>query len=73
MSLSDFEATHSERMLPSWAKSSRTKLAHGSGRLPTKTATIGWQPIAGAGPPPVVPLLSKSMNGLRRRIVRGEA
>ncbi|HJM55305.1 MAG TPA: hypothetical protein QGI72_03575 [Poseidonia sp.] len=58
---------------PKWTKNARTVLAYSSGRLPSNTEQITWQPIAGAGSSPGPIKMSESMRSLHQRIVRGEA
>jgi hypothetical protein len=69
----DLRPTADIAQVPAWAMQSQTSLAHGSGRLPTKLAQIGWQPLAGPGSAPVQRSMTRSMRLLHERIVRGEA
>ncbi len=69
----DLVSTTTELHTPAWATNSQTRLAHGTGRLPTHARQVGWQPVAGVGGAPAPVHLSSSMQSLRRRIVRGEA
>ena len=69
----DMVASTTEHTEPTWVKNSQTHLAHATGRLPQKTEQIGWQPIAGPGAASTKAPLSRSMQSLLQRIVRGEA
>lgn len=61
------------RTPPAWAKKSRTVLAHPTGRLPSHSKQITWQPLAGPGSSPTPRPMNNSMRSLHQRIVRGEA
>jgi len=60
---------------PTWNQKFTTSLAHPSGRIPSRSAAVGWQPIYIPGVSRNEPIYSSTLKGLVRRvrITRGEA
>ena len=58
-----------------WDSKMNTKFAHPSGRIPSHSAAVGWQPIYKPGMNKLEPIYSSTIRGLVRRIKmkRGEA
>ena len=58
-----------------WNSKLSTKFAHPSGRIPSHSAAVGWQPIHMPGMNKLEPIYSSTIRGLVRRIKmkRGEA
>ena len=58
-----------------WDSKMTTKFAHPSGRIPSHSAAVGWQPIHIPGMNNLEPIYSSTIRGLVRRIrmKRGEA
>ena len=58
-----------------WTQKTKTKLAHPSGRIPSRSNAVGWQPWHTPGQSKKLPVYSESLNGLIRRVraQRGEA
>jgi len=58
-----------------WNSKLSTKFAHPSGRIPSHSAAVGWQPIYKPGMNKLDPIYSSTIRGLVRRIKmkRGEA
>ena len=58
-----------------WTNKLTTKFAHPSGRIPSHSAAVGWQPIYKPGMNKLEPIYSSTIRGLVRRIKmkRGEA
>ena len=58
-----------------WTQKTKTKLAHPSGRIPSRSNAVGWQPWHIPGQSKKLPVYSESLNGLIRRVrtQRGEA
>ena len=58
-----------------WDSKMTTKFAHPSGRIPSHSAAVGWQPIHIPGMNKLEPIYSSTIRGLVRRIrmKRGEA
>lgn len=76
LSFSDLTCTTETLTDPQWAEASMTLYAHPSGELPSRFATVGWQPLHRPGQVVRNNVLSRTVAGLARRankIVRGEA
>jgi hypothetical protein len=76
LSFEDLHCTSEDKPAPAWSQASTTLYAHPSGELPSRFATVGWQPLHVPGRSKPSTLLSKTLQGLARRathIVRGEA
>ena len=58
-----------------WNSKLSTKFAHPSGRIPSHSAAVGWQPIHIPGTKRLEPVYSSTIYGLVRRVRsnRGEA
>ena len=58
-----------------WDSKMTTKFAHPSGRIPSHSAAVGWQPIHIPGMNKMEPIYSSTIRGLVRRVrmKRGEA
>ena len=58
-----------------WTNKLTTKFAHPSGRIPSHSAAVGWQPIHIPGTKRLEPVYSSTIYGLVRRVRsnRGEA
>ena len=58
-----------------WDSKMTTKFAHPSGRIPSHSAAVGWQPIHIPGMNKLEPIYSSTIRGLVRRVRvnRGEA
>ena len=58
-----------------WNSKLTTQFAHPSGRIPSHSAAVGWQPIYKPGMNKLEPIYSSTIRGLVRRIKmkRGEA
>ncbi len=58
-----------------WDSKIMTKLAHPSGRIPSRFAAVGWQPIHIPGMNNSQPIYSSTIRGLVRRVrvKKGEA
>ena len=58
-----------------WDSKMTTKFAHPSGRIPSHSAAVGWQPIHIPGMNKLEPIYSSTIRGLVRRVrmKRGEA
>ena len=58
-----------------WDSKMNTKFAHPSGRIPSHSAAVGWQPIHIPGMNKLEPIYSSTIRGLVRRVrmKRGEA
>ena len=58
-----------------WDSKMNTKFAHPSGRIPSHSAAVGWQPIHIPGMNKLEPIYSSTIHGLVRRVrmKRGEA
>lgn len=72
----DLICSSDEAPQPKWSEASTTFYAHPSGELPSRFATVGWQPLHLPGQRNVTNLVSRTVQGLARRasrIVRGEA
>jgi hypothetical protein len=75
MSFSDMIETRSLEIEPIWNSKINTVLAHPSGRIPSLSAAVGWQPIHIPGVSKLPEPQSSTIRGLVRRvrIHRGEA
>ena len=75
ISFSDMIETQSLDREPVWNCKINTTLAHPSGRIPSLSAAVGWQPIHIPGVSKLSELQSSTIRGLVRRvrIHRGEA
>ena len=75
ISFSDMIETHSLDRQPVWNSKINTTLAHPSGRIPSLSAAVGWQPIHIPGVSKLSEPQSSTIRGLVRRvrIHRGEA
>ena len=58
-----------------WNSKLTTQFAHPSGRIPSHSASVGWQPIHIPGTKKLQPVYSSTIYGLVRRVRsnRGEA
>ena len=74
-SFDDLVEIQSESKSPVWSDKLTTKFAHPSGRIPSHSAAVGWQPIHIPGMNKQEPVYSSTIRGLVRRIRnnRGEA
>lgn len=75
VSFSDMIETQSLEREPVWNSKINTILAHPSGRIPSLSAAVGWQPIHIPGVSKLSEPHSSTIRGLVRRvrIHRGEA
>ncbi len=75
LSFGDMIETQSLDREPVWNSKINTILAHPSGRIPSLSAAVGWQPIHIPGVSKLSELQSSTIRGLVRRvrIHRGEA
>ncbi len=75
ISFSDMIETQSLEREPVWSCKINTILAHPSGRIPSLSAAVGWQPIHIPGVSKLSEPQSSTIRGLVRRvrIHRGEA
>ena len=75
ISFSDMIETQSLEREPVWNSKINTILAHPSGRIPSLSAAVGWQPIHIPGVSKLSEPQSSTIRGLVRRvrIHRGEA
>lgn len=75
MSFSDMIETESLEREPVWNSKINTLLAHPSGRIPSLSAAVGWQPIHIPGVSKLPEPYSSTIRGLVRRVRthRGEA
>lgn len=75
ISFSDMIETDSSKREPVWTSKINTILAHPSGRIPSLSAAVGWQPIHTPGVSKLSKPHSSTIRGLVRRvrIHRGEA
>jgi hypothetical protein len=75
ISFSDMIETQSLEREPVWNSKINTVLAHPSGRIPSLSAAVGWQPIHIPGVSKLPEPHSSTIRGLVRRvrIHRGEA
>ena len=75
ISFSDMIETQSLEREPVWNSKINTILAHPSGRIPSLSAAVGWQPIHIPGVSKLFEPHSSTIRGLVRRvrIHRGEA
>jgi len=75
MSFSDMIETNSLEREPVWNSKINTLLAHPSGRIPSHSAAVGWQPIHIPGVSKSAEPYSSTIRGLVRRVRthRGEA
>ena len=71
----DLIETKSEPQNIVWNSKMITKFAHPSGRIPSRSAAVGWQPIHIPGMNRLEPIYSSTIRGLVRRVrvKRGEA
>jgi len=71
----DLIETKSEPQNIVWNSKMTTKFAHPSGRIPSRSAAVGWQPIHIPGMNRLEPIYSSTIRGLVRRVrvKRGEA
>ncbi len=71
----DLVETHSHSNKPVWNNKLTTKFAHPSGRIPSHSAAVGWQPIYIPGKNKLEAVYSSTIHGLVRRVRsnRGEA
>tara|TARA_B100000767_G_C19589367_1_gene460752 strand:+ start:237 stop:485 length:249 start_codon:yes stop_codon:yes gene_type:complete len=72
LKFSDLIETNNHSPTPSWRLKCTTKIAHPSGRIPSRSAAAGWQPIFS---PSQRPKISATISGIIRRVrkSRGEA
>ena len=75
ISFSDMIETQSLEREPVWNSKINTILAHPSGRIPSLSAAVGWQPIHIPGVSKLPEPYSSTIRGLVRRVRshRGEA
>ncbi|HII45526.1 MAG TPA: hypothetical protein HA327_05760 [Candidatus Poseidoniaceae archaeon] len=75
LSFDDLIETQSESKNAVWNNKLTTKFAHPSGRIPSHSAAVGWQPIHIPGMNKQEPVYSSTIRGLVRRVRnnRGEA
>ncbi|MFL2970232.1 MAG: hypothetical protein ACJZ63_05095 [Candidatus Poseidoniaceae archaeon] len=76
LSFAEMTCTSEHTPSPTWCKASTTLYAHHSGELPSRFATVGWQPLHLPGQAPLQATVSRTVQGLSRRatqIIRGEA
>ena len=71
----DLIETQSNSKNAVWSNKLTTKFAHPSGRIPSHSAAVGWQPIHIPGMNKLEPVYSSTIHGLVRRVRsnRGEA
>ena len=71
----DLIETQTESNNTVWNNKLTTKFAHPSGRIPSHSAAVGWQPIHIPGMNKLEPVYSSTIHGLVRRVRsnRGEA
>ncbi|MBT3420513.1 MAG: hypothetical protein HOI28_02660 [Euryarchaeota archaeon] len=72
LKFSDLIETNNHSPTPSWRLRCTTKIAHPSGRIPSRSAAAGWQPVFA---PSTGPRVSATISGIIRRVrkSRGEA
>ena len=75
LAFEDLIETNSEPQNIVWDSKMTTKFAHPSGRIPSHSAAVGWQPIHIPGMNRLEPIYSSTILGLVRRVrvMRGEA
>ena len=76
LSFAEMTCTSELTPSPAWCEASTTLYAHHSGELPSRFATVGWQPLHLPGQGSPKDTVSRTVQGLSRRaaqIVRGEA
>ena len=75
IAFSSFEETLTVIDNIAWTQKTKTNLAHHSGRIPSRSNAVGWQPWHIPGQSKKLPVYSESLNGLIRRVrkQRGEA
>ncbi|MGB0201079.1 MAG: hypothetical protein ACPF9X_07130 [Candidatus Poseidoniaceae archaeon] len=75
LAFEDLIETNSVPQNTVWDCKMTTKFAHPSGRIPSHSAAVGWQPIHIPGMNKLEPIYSSTIRGLVRRVrmKRGEA
>ena len=75
LSFEDLIETNTDPQNVVWDSKMTTKFTHPSGRIPSHSAAVGWQPIHIPGMNKLEPIYSSTIRGLVRRvrIKRGEA
>ena len=76
LNFAELKPTTEKNEQSTWAEKSTTLYAHPSGKLPSRFAAVGWQPLYVPGRTVPTTLLSRTVQGLARRanrIIRGEA
>ncbi|MEC8541494.1 MAG: hypothetical protein VXY53_06615 [Candidatus Thermoplasmatota archaeon] len=75
LAFGDLTETNTAPQNTVWDSKMTTKFAHPSGRIPSHSATVGWQPIHIPKMNKLEPVYSSTIHGLVRRVRsnRGEA
>ena len=72
LNFGELQRSTEKEQLPTWAEKSSTLYAHPSGKLPSRFAAAGWQPVFS---PSERKPISATISGIIRRVrkSRGEA